>query len=104
MRNDRSLVRPVAAWLPAVAASIAPTADQDLSGFWRCFLLLLLLLRERLGLALAFCFVGGLFVRRSGSLCDLAHHFPSVLVGDREETIVAVEFLLHRIREPEGKE
>src|SRR5438094_2357179 len=75
-----------------------------LSEFWRRFLLLLLLLRSRFGLALALRFVGGLVVWRAGSFRDLAYDLPGLVVGDREKAIVAVEFLLHRLREAEGEE
>ena len=64
----------------------------------------LLLLRQCLGLALGFRFEGRLVVGRAGSFGDLAHHFPGVLVGDREEAVVAIEFLAHRGREVEGEE
>ena len=37
-------------------------------------------------------------------LRDIAHHGPVLLVGDGQETIVAVELLLHRRRETEGVE
>src|SRR5262245_56114307 len=74
------------------------------SGSWRRLLLLLLLLRGRFGLALALRLIGGLVVRRAGSFRDLAHDLPGLLVGDRKEAIVAVEFLLHRLREAESEE
>src|SRR4051812_42370332 len=66
--------------------------------------LLLLLLCQRLGLALCFRLERCLVVGRAGPFGDLAHHFPGVLVGDREEAVVAVELLAHRGREVEGKE
>src|SRR5262245_2957224 len=75
-----------------------------LSGSWRCLLLLLLLLRGRFGLALALRLVGGFVVWRARAFRDLAHNLPGLLVGDRHEAIVAVELLLHRIREAEGEE
>src|SRR5712691_10071736 len=67
-------------------------------------LLLLLFFRLRLGLALCLGVVRGLVVRRAGCLGDLAHHFPGLLVGDREESIVAVELLLHGRGEMIGEE
>src|SRR5215467_10817025 len=75
-----------------------------LSEFWRRFLLLLLFLRSRFGLAFALRLVGGLVVGRSRSFRDVAHHLPGLLVGDRKETIVAVELFLHRLRKAEGEE
>src|SRR4051812_22425782 len=66
--------------------------------------LLLLLLCQRLGFALRFRLEGRLVVGRAGPFGDLAHDFPGILVGEREETVVAVELLAHRGREVEGKE
>src|SRR5215468_7920112 len=67
-------------------------------------LLLLLLLGQRFGFALAFRVISGLVVRRARALRDVAHDLPRVLVGDRDKAVVAVEFALHRFREAEGKE
>src|SRR6185436_20496566 len=108
MRSDRSLVRSVADWLPAVVGSMASVTDQgfvrvSISRSWRR-LLLLLFLGGGFRLALAFRFVGVFVVRRARRLRDLAHDLPGLLVGDRHKAIVAVEFLLHRLWEPEAKE
>src|SRR5262245_26690878 len=65
---------------------------------------LLLLLGERLRLALCLLLEGRLVVGRAGFLRDLAHHRPGLLVGDREEAVVAVELLGHLGRKAEGEE
>src|SRR4030095_14669301 len=88
-------------WVPAVYG-LQVTCCR--SGARRRLLLVLLLLGERLGLALALRLVGVFVVRRARSFRDLAHHLPGLLVGDRKKAIVAVELLLHRVREAEGKE
>src|SRR6266702_2752329 len=99
MVTDRSTGRLVGG-LAAVEASMACAPRR--SGLGRC--LLLLPFRERLGLALGFGIVGRLVEWRSGLLGDLAHDRPVLLVGDREEAVVAVELLDHLGRETEGEE
>src|SRR5690349_25147193 len=105
MRSDRSLERSTAGWLPAVVASMASATDQGLVRVflrsWRSFRLLLLFLGGGFRLAFAFGFVSVFVVWRARPLRDLAHDLPGLLVSDRHEAIVAVELLLHRIREPE---
>src|ERR1700752_2320372 len=96
--QSRGAIRTTAApWVLAIPAPVCRTQDLLL----RRRRLGLLLFRQGLGLALGFGFIGRLVVGRAGTLGDFAHHLPGLLVGDREEAVVAVEFLLHRWREAE---
>src|SRR5437899_275701 len=65
---------------------------------------LVLLLGERLGFAPGLGRVGRLVIRGAGRLGDVAHYLPRFLVGDGNETVVAVEFLAHGRRKIEGEE